>query len=294
MSALSGLLIAVFAVSWSSIFIRWCGDTPALIISFYRMFWSTLLLFSYQLMANPAALSYRKINKCSKKLMIIAGVLLAFHFATWIASIQLTTISHSLVLESTHPVFALIISPIFLKEKGGINTIFAAIITLAGIIIITGQDLYLANGKFLGDLLALAGALFVSFYILIARHQRSKIELIPYLIAVYGMATLVLLFLIIISGYPLFDYPLVTHFVMILLAVIPTGIGHSLINWAARKIEIYKVNFTILGEPVIASLLAFLIFGEKPYGIFYLGAAFILVGIILVLIDRSQKIPNQL
>ena len=76
---------------------------------------------------------------------------------------------------------------------------------------------------------------------------------------------------------------------MLLLAIVPTGIGHSLINWAARKIPVYKVNFSILGEPVIASVLAYFFFQEIPYGYFYLGAGFILTGIVLALLDQSGK-----
>jgi len=284
-----GIIIAVFAVSWASIFIRWCGETPALVISFYRMFWSTMLLLLYQLYKNPAALRFRTLSRRSRQLMFLAGTLLALHFATWIASIQLTKISHSLVLESTHPVFALLLSPLFLRERGSWYTVIAAILTLTGIMTIAGQDIFSLDGKFLGDMLALAGALFVTLYLLIARHQREKIDLIPYLVAVYASATGVLLLMIVVSGYSLFHYPLAVHGMMFLLALVPTGIGHSLINWAARKIPVYKVNFSILGEPIIASILAFVIFREKPYGFFYLGALFIMLGIFLALMDSSGR-----
>jgi drug/metabolite transporter (DMT)-like permease len=144
------------------------------------------------------------------------------------------------------------------------------------------------DGKFLGDVLALAGALFVTLYILIARHQRDKLDLIPYLIAVYAGAAFTLLLLVFLSGYPLLDYPIEIHGIMFLLALIPTGIGHSLINWAARKIPVYKVNFSILGEPLIASVLAYVLFSEKPYGFFYLGAILITAGIVLALLDQSD------
>jgi drug/metabolite transporter (DMT)-like permease len=287
MPAFWGLIIAVFAVSWASIFIRWCGDTPALVISFYRMFWSSLLLLGYQLLVRPSALQFKTLSRKSKKLIFWAGILLALHFATWIASIQLTKISHSLILESTHPVFALLLSPLFLKEKGSWFAVMAAILAFCGIIMIAGQDILSLNGKFLGDALALAGAFFVTLYLLIARHQRAQVDLVPYLIAVYTGAALTLLLLILLFGYPLINYPLEIHGFMFLLALIPTGIGHSLLNWAARKIPVYKVNFSILGEPLIASFLAYFLFAEKPYGFFYQGALLIVAGIILALLDQT-------
>jgi len=289
MSVYTGLFIAVLAVSWASIFVRWCQDTPALVISFYRMFWSSILLLIYQLKANPGALRINRLQGRSLRFIGLAGILLALHFATWIASVQLTTISHSLILESTHPVFAIILSPFLLREKGSWKSVIAAGFTFAGIVIIGGQDFQLSNTKFWGDFLAVLSALFVTLYIFIARNQRKQIDLIPYLIAVYSGAALTLLILILFFGYHLYAYPPSVHGMMFFLALIPTGVGHSLINWAARKIQAYKVNFTILGEPVIASVLAYFIFNEKPYGLFYLGAAFILLGIVLALLDQSVK-----
>ena len=288
MSAYWGLLIAVIAVSWSSIFIRWCGDVPALVISFYRLLWSTLLFLLYQLLANPRSLTYPHLTKKSKLLIFLAGILLALHFGTWIASVQNTLISHALILGSIHPVFALLLSPLFLKERGSWLTVLAAAVTLMGIVLIGGQDFHLTGSKFIGDLLAVISALFVTIYILIARHQRQNIDFIPYLIAVYAIAALTLFFMILLFQLPIFQYSLRAHLFMLFLALIPTGIGHTLINWAARRIEIYKVNFSILGEPVISSVLAYIFFGEKPYGLFYLGALFIIGGILLALTERKS------
>ncbi len=289
MSVYTGLFIAVLAVSWASIFVRWCQDTPALVISFYRMFWSSMLLLIYQLKVNPGALRIHRWQGRSLRFIGLAGALLALHFATWIASVQLTTISHSLILESTHPVFAIVLSPLLLRERGGWKSVAAALLTFSGILIIAGQDFHLSDAKLRGDILALLSALFVTLYIFIARNQREQIDLIPYLIAVYSGAAFTLLVLILFSGYSLFAYPFPVHGMIFLLALVPTGVGHSLINWAARKIQAYKVNFTILGEPVIASLLAYFIFNEKPYGLFYPGAAFILLGIVLALRDSSVQ-----
>jgi drug/metabolite transporter (DMT)-like permease len=280
MPAYYGLIIAVFAVSWSSIFIRFCGDTPALVISFYRLFWSALIFTLYQLKVDPTTLKFTNLNKQNKSFILIAGIILAFHFITWIAAVQLTLVSHATILGSIHPVFALILSPFLLKEKGNWFAILAAILTMSGILLIGGQDLNLPGSKLSGDMFAIIAAFFVTIYIIIARHQRENINLIPYLIAVYSSAALTLFLFIVFLGYS-FNYSIKTHFMMFLLALIPTCIGHSLINWGARKIEAYKVNFFIIGEPIFASLLAYLIWQEKPFGFFYLGSTLIFGGIIL-------------
>lgn len=282
-----GLLTAVLAISWASILVRWCETTPALVIAFYRMFWSAGLLLLLHKVRRPGKPLFSQIGRGNLLLVFLAGIFLALHFVSWIASVQFTLISHALVLSSTHPVWALLLSPFILKEKGGWKAVTAAVLVMGGILLLVGQDWQAGEAQLQGDLLALLAALFITFYLLIARQQRGGADLLPYLIIVYGTASLLLLPVILISGFSLFDYPAQAMFSMLLLAVVPTGIGHSLLNWAARRLEVYKVNFAALGEPLFASLLGFFIFGEVPYGLFYPAAALILLGIGLALLDAG-------
>ena len=73
-----------------------------------------------------------------------------------------------------------------------------------------------------------------------------------------------------------------------MLAIVPTGVGHSMFNWAARRIEVYKVNLAGLGEPLLASILAFFFFNEIPQTWFYAGALLIFVGIVIALWERKK------
>ena len=165
----------------------------------------------------------------------------------------------------------------------------AVSITLIGVTLIVWQDFGFEIEQVWGDLLSLASALFVTLYIFIARYLRGRIELLPYLMMVYGAAALTLIAVSIFGDYPIIVYPAKIHFMMLLLALVPTGIGHSLLNWSARHIEVYKVNIASLGELVLASIMAFIFFGEKPYGIFYAGAGLILIGILLAISEKREQ-----
>lgn len=284
-----GLFIAVLAVSWSSIFIRWCGDTSPIIISFYRMLWSALLFGIIVRVKTPASPFFKPLDWKDRGLIVLAGILLALHFVAWIFALQLTTIAHSLLILSSQPVFALILSPLILKERGGWRAVVAVLITLTGVTLIVWQDFGFEIEQVWGDLLSLSSALFVTLYIFIARYLRGKIELLPYLMMVYGAAALTLIAVSFFGDYPIIAYPAKIHLLMLLLALVPTGIGHSLLNWSARRIEVYKVNIASLGELVVASFMAFIFFGEKPYGIFYIGAGLILIGILLAMTERNVR-----
>ena len=282
MSIYIGLFVAVLAVSWSSIFIRWCGDTSPLIISFYRMFWSGLLFGIIVRIQNLKVPFFRSLKWSEYKLILVA--------VTWIFALQLTTVAHSLVILSSGPVFALILSPIILKEKGGWRSVIAVLITIIGVVLIVWQDFGFEIEHVWGDLLSLVSALFVTLYIFIARYLRGRIELLPYLMMVYCSAALTLIVISFWGNSPIMNYPFKIHLMMFLLALVPTGIGHSLLNWTARRIEVYKVNIASLGELVLASIMAFIFFGEKPFGIFYIGAGLILVGIILAISEKNGEV----
>ncbi len=293
MSGRLGLWVAIFALGWASILVRWCGEVPALVISFYRMFWSALLLLGYLLWHRRGAGMNSLFLPPHGIWVLLAGLFLALHFFTWISSVQQTLISHSLVLESTHPIFALLLSPLLLKEKGSFRSVLAAAITLGGILLIGSQDWGSSGSRFTGDVLAVVSALLFTFYIFVARFVRQRLEILPYLVGVYGSAAVFLFWGMILQQQPLVRYSWQVHLFMLLLALIPTIVGHSLLNLAARRMKAYKVNFAVLGEPVLSSILAFLIFGEKPYGWFYPGAVLVLGGIYLAFSEKSRLQPRQ-
>jgi drug/metabolite transporter (DMT)-like permease len=288
------LFIAILVVSWATIFVRWCGDTPASVIALYRMLWSFLLFATVLKFEFRPPLKESSLTKRDKIILPSSGILLAFHFITWISSLQLTTIAHSLMIYSTQPVFAIILSPLLLREKVSIRSIVAILITLAGVFMITGYDFRIEKTQFLGGLLALLSAFFVTLYIFLARYFRNKIRLLPYVTLVYGSATITLFIYNVVYGFNMISYPLKIHFFMLLLALIPTGIGHSLLNWIARNMEVYKVNLASLGEFVFASILAYIFFSEKPEEIFYIGAVLVSGGILFSVIEKRSTTDSKM
>ena len=280
-------------MSWASIFIRFTG-APPLATAFYRMSFATVILL-------PLALRkcLPEIPKLKGKILILtllSGIFLGFHFATWIASLDYTSISNSVVLVTTQPIFVAILSHLLLKEKINLTILFAVLLALLGSFIISGGDFQVGKANFLGDILALIGAIMAAAYLLCGRVVRQKLSLITYIFTVYFISALVLGFLCIIWGTPLHPYPSKTFLWFILLGLIPTVIGHSLYNWALKYLKAYLVGMSILGEPVGATILAYLIFKQTPPTLTYLGAAAIFTGIFLVFWSqkgaRAQNNPS--
>ncbi|MGH1365180.1 MAG: DMT family transporter [Calditrichia bacterium] len=282
-SVVWGLVVAILALSWAAMFVRWAGNVPALIIAFYRMLWCSLLVAVIVFRSGTFSEALLKLNKRDWLLTIAAGLFLALHFACWIGALQYTSVAKALVLYSIHPVLALLLAPLMLNERAGRLAYVAAAITMVGVLLIAFTASGEGESRLFGNVLGVAAALFIALYLLVARKMRGRVDLSPYLLLVYTASSLILLFMSLFAGHEIVAYPGESHFFMLLLALVPTGIGHSLLNWAARHIASYKVNISILGETVLASILAYFFFAEVPELWFYPGAAIILVGIILAM-----------
>ncbi len=270
------LFLAVFIISWSSILIRWMGNTDPLIISFYRLFLSAIGLYLY-LYFKPARQTFS--FKKHRTLVVLAGFFLALHFVSWITSLQRTTVGRSIFLESTHPIFAILLSFWFLKEKAPRIFYGLASISLIGIYFTIHEDIFGWNEGLIGDALALFSAFCLAAYLLIARRIGHSIPILRYLFYVYGIAALFIFPFLLFRGLEFWNLSVSVWLLLLLLTLGPNLIGHSMLNWASRRIEIYKVNMMLLSESVFATLLAALLLGEYPAGEFYLGAVLILAGI---------------
>jgi len=273
------LFLGIFIISWSSIIVRWIGAVDPLLISFYRLFISALVLLPF--IGKPA--EFRVIlNRKSIALVILAGFLLALHFYSWIASLQMTTVGNSIFLESTHPFWGWLLSVIFLKEKASYSFMAAFLIGLAGMYLTISNDLS-GVGLPAGDLLAILAAFCVAGYLIIARILREQIPIYLYLFLVYGAAATVLIIIALIYNIRLFDFSVDSALLILLLALGPNLLGHSILNWASRRMAVYKVNMALLSEAVLATLYAALLLNEYPPASFYPGAFLILLSIFVVL-----------
>lgn len=281
------LIFAVFIVSCGSILVRWIGDVHPLVISFYRLFFSVIVLLPVVLSKNI----YQRISSGRQFLLLaLAGFLLALHFAAWISSLQLTTVGRSIFLESTHPVFAILLSILFLKEKAPRSFTIPLILGLIGMYLTVHADIGSSRTAITGDALAIFSAFCIAGYLIVARKTRSQIPILFYLLMVYSFAAFFLFLVILIYNISFIGFPATTWLLLVALALGPNLLGHSLLNWASRKMPVYRVNMALLSESVLATLMAALLLDEIPGLIFLIGAFLIIMSIGWVFL--GEKILN--
>ena len=279
---ISGILI----VSSSSILIRWTGDVPFTVISFYRVFISFCLLLFY-IISKPG-IKTKSLLKWHWH-YILAGFFLAAHFITWIASLQLTSIANSIFLESMHPLFGVFVSIIFLREPPHRSILPAFVLAILGLFIIVYADINQAGNQLSGDILAILSALCLALYLMIARMHKGEQDFIKYLIYIYGAASFFCAIYIVINGDMFLGYSKDSWIFIFLLAIGPNLVGHSILNWSSRHIQIFKVNLVMLMEPVLATLSGIIFISEFPQSTFYLGAGLILISLWFLIKKEENK-----
>jgi drug/metabolite transporter (DMT)-like permease len=281
--------LAIVSVSTASVFIRYAqADASSLAIAAYRLGLAALILLPLAWLRHGREFH---VLKASDWLWALAsGVFLAVHFATWITSLEYTTVASSVVLVSTSPLWVALAARLFLKEPLPPRLLAGLALAMAGSIAISVAEARsgISSRPLLGNALALAGALAVSGYWLIGRRLRRRISLLPYVTMVYGSAALALLAAALLLRRPLAGFRTSTYGWLLLLALIPQLLGHSSFNWALKHLPAAYVAVATLGEPVGAAFLAFLLLGETPQAMKVIAAGVILAGICLALGQRPR------
>jgi drug/metabolite transporter (DMT)-like permease len=276
------LLVSVFAVSWAAPLVR-LTDASALAISFWRLALSLVMIGALLTVRGE----WRALGRLSFGDWVtgaVAGVFLAGHFVAWIASLALTSVAASVALVATQPVWVALLAMLFLREHPTPRQWAGIALAVLGAAWIGWGDFGAGRDPLLGDLLALLGAVLVAAYYVIGRSLRRRIELWPYVALVYGVATLCLGLAMLATETPMVDaYARRDWLVFLALATGPMLIGHTGQNWALRYLPAYVVNLSLLGEPVLASLIAWLVpaIAETPSATALGGGALILIGILV-------------
>jgi len=280
------LFIGVLAVSTSAIFVK-LATAEAGVIAFYRLFFSVLLMLPI------FVLKYRKelrlIVKRDWILTIISGIFLAFHFIFWFESLNYTSVASSTVLVTMQPLFAFIGAYLFFKEVITVKAIISAIVAIIGSVIISWGDFQVSGTALFGDILALIACGLITGYLLFGQDVRKRMSLITYTFLVYSFSSITLLVYVVIKGEALLGHSNSDWMYFLLLAIIPTLLGHTLFNWSIKWISTTAISMAILLEPVGAAILAYYILEEYIMFSQVIGGVIIIIGILIFLMDQRKS-----
>jgi drug/metabolite transporter (DMT)-like permease len=285
------LFISVLSVSFAAILIVSIEAHP-LTIAFYRMLFTTLIIFFILITNKKSKNEIKNINNKKIILMILIGIILAIHFSLWITSLKLTSVASSVILVATHPIIVGPISHFFLNEKLTKFNFLGIILAFIGVILLVFGNYGLSSmtiDTIEGNFLALLGGIAAGLYILGGRKIRKTTSLINYTFIVYGISTITLLFICLFLSVPIYNVSNRDFQLIFIMAIISGIFGHTLYNSVIKYIRTSIVSVALLGEPLFSTIFAYAIpwINQIPSIYTIIGGSIIFIGIYLT--AKSNK-----
>lgn len=281
---------AVAAVSTAAPVIRLAEPLAPEAIAGLRVAVTTLALLALGLArAGRGGLSSLRTLLASPRdraLTAVAGLCLAAHFAAWITSLSYTSVIRSVALVSTTPLFAGLLARV-LGDRVSPRLYLGTLLAIGGTAIMVALDGPGAAGgaAWIGDLLALSGALTGAIYLLCGRSVQTRLgdalAMEDYFLGVNLVAGAALWILIAARGVELAPAGVeVGDYVAIVwLGLVPGLVGHGLFNWAVRRLPVHVVSLAALLEPVGSGLLAWVLLAQIPEAREVAGALVLITGV---------------
>ncbi|MFO7563096.1 MAG: EamA family transporter [Enhygromyxa sp.] len=282
---------AVVAISTAAAVIKLAQPLPPEVVACLRVSVTALGLLLIGRRATLRALRSLLGSPRDAGWTALAGLCLAAHFGAWIASLSLTTVVRSVALVSTQPLFAGLLARA-LGDRAPRRLYLGTLVAIAGTVLMIepGES----GGAWLGDLLALSGALTAAIYLAIGRRVHARLgDALPlegYLVCVnlVAAASLGLFALALGSAFVPEQVEVGDYLAVVWLGLIPGIVGHGLLNWAVRRVPVHTVSLAVLLEPAGAALIAWVLLGEGVGLREALGAGVLLLGVALGLPRRRH------
>lgn len=277
------LTLGVLAVSTGAIFVR-TAHAPALVTAAYRVGISVAVLLPVAVIKARKELF--SLTASELRLAVLSGFFLALHFALWISSLGYTTVSNSVVLVDTNPLWVGVMTPFITGERLRPAMVFSIVLSVIGGVFIGAGDLSADPRALWGDGMALAGGICSAAYLLLGRRLRARLSLLAYVMVCYGSAAAILWLAVLMLGLPVSGFTSATWGSFLGLALVAQVLGHSSYNWALRWCSAGLIAVSMLGEPVISSILAYFLLHEGLTLAKFAGGGTILIAIYLAAISE--------
>ena len=282
--ALLACVAAVIAWSVGPLFVR--GITaPAIAFTPIR------LVLSVPVMTVSAHMSGGRLTVAMVKKCVVPGVLFAVSMLTGFMSFQHTSIANATLISALQPVLMLLVAPRLFGERPTVLRICMCVVALGGVSMVVFAAQANSAAGLSGDIYALINLVVWSSYFVAAKKARdSGTHAGSFLAAVFLVATLVIVPLAIIVGADFAQVNGNDWWLIAAQVVVPGLIGHTLITWATRYLDITLVSLINLLSPAISMAGAWIIYSQSMQTLQVVGAVVMLIAVGVVVRTRNASV----
>jgi len=282
------LVVGVYAGSTAVIMIKACQVHPMLLAAYRQLIAAAALspLFLRDLLRHRGRYGWREVRRT-----VVPGLMLGAHFITWIIGARLTWAANSSLIVNMVPIVMPFLLYVLIRERLTRGEWAGTAVAMAGVLLLGATDFRVSAAHFAGDAICLGSMFLFAIYLALGRRNRDFATIWLYLVPLYtfgGLACLLLAVTQVRPGPLTFrDGLLVTG-----LGVVPTVIGHSVLNHAMKHLRGQLVSLVNLGQFVFAGVMGFFLLGELPQVGFYPACVMVVGGAVLALRSPPRRIES--
>ncbi|MGQ0509550.1 MAG: DMT family transporter [Betaproteobacteria bacterium] len=278
-------LVALFAgatcIALSPIWVR-LADVGPTASAFWRVALAVPLLWLLHAAATRRAAS--PPPPAHRGYLAAAGLAFAGDLAFWHWSIQYTSVANSTLLANLATIFVTLAAWLVWKQRPTKRFLAGLALALAGVAMLVRTSLAFSPTALLGDALGVVTAMFYAWYILSVKEIRDRGAATLQLMAVTTTITAALLLPVALaaahqSGEALLPQSAGGWMVLLGLAWISHAAGQGLIAYALAHLPAAFSSVSLLFQPVMAGVFAWLLLGEPLVALQVAGGAVVLSGI---------------
>ena len=294
-----GLLVAgVFGVSSAGAILSHLDSIPPLMRASWRLQITVLMLLPFAIWQYREMSIDNRSKLLERKTILIvlgSGIALAAHFGTWVTSLDHTSLAHSLLFVTSHPIIIVIGTAILVRKPHKLETT-GALIGLVGAAITLLDAKNDGDVTLWGDMLAFLGAVTVVGYIVAGRLLREWMPVFVYAVPVTLIGGILLIPFSIIMGEETaalgwIESDLLSWF--ILLAFLAGIVGHTGLNACLRWLPPLTISFAVTLEPIIGAFIGWFFFNEDIPGEWtWIGGSILIVGILCVIKGGAENVVD--
>lgn len=230
-------------------------DAPGLVLVFWRLW------LAVPLMLAAAAISRRPVTLATLRRALPGGALFGLHLVLFFSALRETSVAVVTVVSALQPALVLLVAGPLFGERASTRQVALTLVAVGGVVgVVLGSDTGAAASP-LGLLLAGANVVGFTAYFLVSKRTRTTLGGLEYFAAATLVAALVVSPVALLSGAPLGQLT-GTDWLGAGFIVVTGGIGHTLINWAHRYVDVSISSLAMLGVPVLSALAAWVVLDE--------------------------------
>ena len=270
------LSVGIFTLSLAGVLIK-LANASVYGVAFYRLFIAAVVVGVISI--KDVKEGFRTVDKKTFMWMLLGGVIFSFHLMLWIYGLKTVGVFEGMVVMASNPIYACLGAYFIFKEKPRSNFMLSFVIAFIGTVLIFWDGLLDFKSGFTGVLCIFISTLLFAAYVLTGKKIRTNASSGFYIFVLYLSAAAVCFIGMLITGAPIVSYSGRSYFFFILLALLPTVIGHGSLNHCVAHFRASTITILTLMEPVIGSVAAYFVLGEDLYSLAALGFIFIIIGV---------------